>query len=129
MDEIMNQPIPQWRVTWASHPHDQPDQPQEDPGFFWDSDGCSSLLGLISPWPYDLEDSCHRHDFGYHNYGHRLGLWEEEFIRQEVNDRFLDDMYYQCNHDETNGAGCIAVGAGSWFAVEERGDDTTFYDD
>lgn len=121
LDEFMELDLPDFQNTFDTA-HQEP--------FQWDSDGCSIVLDAYSPTIHDLESSCRRHDFGYHNYGHRVGIYQNtEAVRNEVDDNFLADMRYQCSSVPIglSRSGCLSTARGAWFGVSHLGPGSTYY--
>lgn len=67
---------------------------QQPRPFNWSDDGCSVI--------YDMEFglACHRHDFGYRNYGNGLRLSRTPETREWIDDIFLEDAYAECLEKE-----------------------------
>lgn len=67
--------------------------------YSFDSDLCSSpeWARLLTSYQQEVfADSCKRHDFGFQNFGRRLRIDQQEYIRDRINRKFLDDMIDSC---------------------------------
>lgn len=104
--------------------------PPEDDVYNWSTDGCSS------PTPGFLkrlfEDACELHDFGYRNFGHGLELGRNEDMRNEIDNRFLQEMVRTCNdkfgswYRAANRVSCVDE-AGVMYGAVRNGGRKAFY--
>ena len=75
----------------------------EDSRFDWTTDGCSAPVIGDSGRSFDFSRPCLRHDFAYRNYksldarSSRPGTYWNAELRQRIDQKFKQDMVYECH--------------------------------
>ena len=88
-DGYMNLPLETFLTTRSLRP----------PPFDWNSNGCR-FGEITGPYRDSFGRACHRHDFGYRNYGFGgLALETTEARRTRIDDRLRDDLNGICRSD------------------------------
>ncbi|GGM38064.1 hypothetical protein GCM10012275_06380 [Longimycelium tulufanense] len=104
-DYLFQRTLPQFGELRGQRPHAK----QID----WSSDGCSKAPD--TPFGFQFQSSCHRHDFGYRNY--KVQIRFDETSRKKIDDRFRADMHSTCGESRT----CRRVADVYYFAVRQFG--------
>ena len=91
--------------------------------FDWSTDYCSSSPD--NPLGFRFTLSCHRHDFGYRNYGAQAGGLRLSPIRQTkdwIDTRFWHEMRQTCFDHHGGGNWCLIHARAAYLAVHKFGD-------